>query len=78
LFDDEIVGPRLVRRSAVISLDAALPDLVAARSASDVDELYVRSLLRGSGPTSVSVGLLSTRAGEWRVSADEELLSALR
>ena len=78
LLDDEIVGPRLVRRSAVVTLDAALPDLVTARNASDVDELYVRSLLRGSGPTSVSVGLLSTRGGEWRVSADEELLSALR
>jgi beta-glucosidase/6-phospho-beta-glucosidase/beta-galactosidase len=78
LRDDEIVGPRLVRRSAVISLDAALPDLVAARHASGADELYVRSLLRGSGPTSVSVGLLSNRGGEWRVSADEELLSALR
>jgi beta-glucosidase/6-phospho-beta-glucosidase/beta-galactosidase len=78
LLDDESVGPRLVRRSAVISLDASSSDLASARNASDVDELYVRSLLRGTGPTSVGVGLLSTRAGEWRVSADEELLSVLR
>ncbi len=78
LVEDVIVGPRLVRRSAVISLDATPLELMAARNASDVDELYVRSLLRGSGPTSVSVGLLSTRGGEWRVSADDELLSALR
>jgi beta-glucosidase/6-phospho-beta-glucosidase/beta-galactosidase len=78
LLADDIVGPRLVGRSAVISLDAAPQDLVAARHASDIDELYVRSLLRGTGPTSVSVGLLSNRGGEWRVSADKELLSALR
>jgi beta-glucosidase/6-phospho-beta-glucosidase/beta-galactosidase len=78
LLEDDIVGPRLVRRSAVVSLDAAPQDLVTAREASDVDELYVRSLLRGSGPTSVSAGLLSNRGGEWRVSAEEELLSALR
>jgi len=78
LRDDVDVGPRLVRASSVISLDAALPDLATARNASDVDELYVRSLLRGSGPTAVSEGLLSIRGGEWRVSADEELLGALR
>ena len=78
LLDDDIVGPRLVRRSAVVSLDAAPQDLAAARNASDIDELYVRSLLRGSGPTSAGMGLLSNRGGEWRVSADDELLSALR
>src|ERR1700677_2717592 len=78
LLNDEVVGPRLVRRSAAVSLDAAPEDLDRARHASDVDELYVRSLLRGSGPTSVSAGLLAHRDGEWRVSASQELLSALR
>jgi beta-glucosidase len=78
LSHDEVVGPRLVRRSAAISLDAAPEDLARARSASELDELYVRSLLRGSGPTSVNAGLLAYRGGEWRVSAGEELLSALR
>jgi beta-glucosidase/6-phospho-beta-glucosidase/beta-galactosidase len=78
LLDDAVVAPRLVGRNAVISLDSTPLELLAARNASDVDELYVRSLLRGSGPTSVSVGLLSNRGGEWRVSADEELLGALR
>jgi beta-glucosidase/6-phospho-beta-glucosidase/beta-galactosidase len=78
LANDDVVGPRLVGRSAAVSLDAAPEDLVNARQASDVDELYVRSLLRGSGPTSVSVGLLAYRDGEWRVSASEESLGALR
>ncbi len=78
LLDDDMVGPRLVARSAVLNLDASTQSIVAARHTPDVDELYVRSLLRGSGPTSVSTGLLSHRAGEWRVSADDELLSALR
>jgi len=75
---DEIVGPRLVRSSAVTSLDVAPEDIVATRRSLAVDELYVRSLLRGSGPTSASAGLLALRGDEWRVNATEELLSALR
>jgi beta-glucosidase/6-phospho-beta-glucosidase/beta-galactosidase len=78
LRNDDVVGPRLVRRSAAVSLEASIDELTIARNATDVDELYVRSLLRGSGPTSVKVGLLAARGGEWRVSASEELLSALR
>lgn len=75
---DEIVGPRLVRSSAVTSLDVAPEDLIEARRVLDVEEIYVRSLLRGSGPTSTSTGLLALHGNEWRVNAPEELLSALR
>jgi len=75
---DDVVGPRLVQSSAVTSLDAAPEDLTAARETSNVDELYVRSLLRGSGPTAVTVGLLVKHANEWRVGAQSDLLSALR
>ncbi|MHB8379810.1 MAG: family 1 glycosylhydrolase [Acidimicrobiales bacterium] len=75
---DEIVGPRLVRSSAVTSLDVAPDDFVETRRSLDVDELYVRSLLRGSGPTSTGAGLLALHGDEWRVNAPEELLSALR
>jgi len=78
LGDDGIVGPRLVRSSAVASLDDAPEDLIETRRSLDVEEIYVRSLLRGSGPTSAGAGLLALHGHEWRVSAPEELLSALR
>jgi len=75
---DDVVGPRLVTSWAVMSLDVAPDDLVNARNSLDVDELYVRSLLRGSCPTSVAQGLLVQHGNEWRVGARAELLSALR
>jgi beta-glucosidase/6-phospho-beta-glucosidase/beta-galactosidase len=75
---DDIVGPRLVNSSAVTSLDVEPDDLVESRTDLDVDEIYVRSLLRGSGPTRSPAGLLALHGNVWRVSAPEELLSALR
>ncbi len=78
LKSDDVVGPRLVESSAVIGLDVAPDDLVVARQTLGVEELYVRSLLRGSGPTGVAQGLLVQYGREWRVDASEDLLSALR
>jgi beta-glucosidase/6-phospho-beta-glucosidase/beta-galactosidase len=75
---DEIVGPRLVKSSAVVSLNVAPDDIAIARNSLDVDALYLRSLLRGSGPTGVTQGLLVHHGDEWRVGADEDLLGALR
>jgi len=77
LRSDPVVGPRLVRSSAVVSLSGAPEELVEARNTLEVDELYVRSLLRGSGPTCVREGLLVQRGDEWRVGVSGELLSAL-
>jgi beta-glucosidase/6-phospho-beta-glucosidase/beta-galactosidase len=74
---DPKVGPRLVSSSATFDLSSAPEDLVAARNAPNVDELYVRSLLRGSGPTSASEGLLVQRGDQWCVGASPDLLSAL-
>jgi beta-glucosidase len=78
LSGDPVVGPRLVKTSSVMTLDVAPDELVRARHSLDVDELYVRSLLRGSGPTAVAQGLLVQHGERWRVGAPEELLSALR
>jgi beta-glucosidase/6-phospho-beta-glucosidase/beta-galactosidase len=78
LREDDVVGAKLVASSAVTTLDLAPEDLADARSSLDVSELYVRSLIRGTGPTSVSAGLLVQHANQWRVSASEELLGALR
>jgi beta-glucosidase/6-phospho-beta-glucosidase/beta-galactosidase len=78
LREDDVVGAKLVTSSTVVSLDSAPEDLLAARDAFVGSEIYVRSLLRGAGPTSVSAGLLVRSGDQWRVSASDELLSALR
>lgn len=78
LREDDVVGARLVTSSMVVSLDNGPEDLLTARSSPPGVEIYVRSLLRGAGPTSVSTGLLVQSGGHWRVGASEELLSALR
>jgi beta-glucosidase/6-phospho-beta-glucosidase/beta-galactosidase len=75
---DDVVGARLVTSSAVTTLDVAVEDLLEARRSLDVDEIYVRSLLRGSGPTSVARGLLVQHGSEWRINAPDELLEAFR
>ncbi|HEY5265574.1 MAG TPA: family 1 glycosylhydrolase [Acidimicrobiales bacterium] len=77
LRSDAVVGLRLVQSSVVMSLSGAPEELIEARNSLDVDELYVRSLLRGSGPTCVREGLLVQRGDEWRVGVSGELLSAL-
>jgi beta-glucosidase/6-phospho-beta-glucosidase/beta-galactosidase len=74
---DDVVGPRLVAKSAETTLDIAAEDLAQAKATLDVDEYYVRSLLRGSGPTALAMGFLVHRGDEWRVNAPEDLLSAL-
>lgn len=78
LRDDQIVGPRLVSSSAVTTLEVAAEDLREARHSLEVDEIYVRSLLRGSGPTALSEGLLVQHGTTWRVNASSELLDAFR
>jgi beta-glucosidase/6-phospho-beta-glucosidase/beta-galactosidase len=78
LREDEVVGPKLITASTVVGLDVAPEDLIAARRSSSGSEIYVRSLVRGTGPTSASAGLLVHDGNDWRVSASEELLGALR
>ena len=75
---DTTVGPRLVTTSVTFHLDVAPDVLLDARERDGVEEIHVRSLLRGSGPTSCATGLLVRRDGRWGVQAPEELLVALR
>jgi beta-glucosidase/6-phospho-beta-glucosidase/beta-galactosidase len=77
LREDDVVGAKLVTSSEVMMLDVAPEEILAARSSLGASEIYLRSLLRGAGPTSVSEGLLVQRGDSWHVSASEELLSAL-
>jgi hypothetical protein len=76
---DPFVGPRLVRSWRELSLDQ--PTSVIAdqrRSGEHLDELHVRSLVAGAGPTAGAVGLATRRDGVWSLSAPEALLRVLR
>lgn len=74
---DDVVGSKIVASSTVVRLDIDPEELVMTRSTFDGSEIYVRSLLPGSGPTRVAAGLLVQHGDRWRVNASEELLSAL-
>jgi beta-glucosidase/6-phospho-beta-glucosidase/beta-galactosidase len=75
LWDDALVGPRIVATSASVRVDQSVGE-VSAALATECDELYVRSLVRGHGP-SASAGLLAKRSDGWRVEATDELLDVL-
>jgi len=75
LWDDPVVGPKIVATSAVVRVDRPLADIKAALEI-PCDELYVRSLLGGHGP-SAGAGLVAKHAEGWRVDAPEELLDVL-
>lgn len=75
---DAVVGARLVPSFTVTTVDAAPEDLLAVRHSFEGSEIYVRSLVRGAGPTRANAGLLVRHGDQWRISASEELLSALR
>ena len=76
LRDDALVGPKIVRSSASVRVDQARSAIETALD-SACDEVYVRSLVRGHGP-SASAGLLKKHGDGWRVDAPAELLDALR
>jgi beta-glucosidase/6-phospho-beta-glucosidase/beta-galactosidase len=76
LWDDLVVGPKVVATSASVSIDQSLADITAALAV-PCDELYVRSLVRGHGP-SAKAGLLVKRTDGWRIDAPEGLLDVLR
>ena len=76
LWNDPLVGPKIVATSASVSVDQPIERIRGALE-TECDELYVRSLVRGHGP-SASAGLLVKRSDAWRVEASEDLLDVLR
>ncbi len=76
LGNDPLVGPKIVATSASVRVEQPMADIRAALE-TECDELYVRSLVGGHGP-SASAGLLVKRSDAWRVEASEELLDVLR
>lgn len=75
---DPAVGPKMVGATHTLGLELS-PDRIARErsNAENCEEIYVRSLVKGFGPTSGPGGLLARRGDEWVVSATPELLSAL-
>jgi hypothetical protein len=79
LVADPLVGPKIVASTRTISLARPASDVGASlRDDNDVDEVYLRSLVKGHGPTQSPFGLLVKRESRWCVDASEELLEALR
>ncbi len=76
LTNDALVGQRLVRSSR--SVEVASSELLDVAHLGNCDQLFVRSLVRGVGPTAARAGLLSKHEGHWRVSAAPEMLEVLR
>ncbi len=77
--EDPIVGPRIVGSSRTLSLARPAHDVAASlRDAPHLDEVYLRSQVKGRGPTQSPFGLLAKGSDGWRVIAPEELLDALR
>jgi beta-glucosidase/6-phospho-beta-glucosidase/beta-galactosidase len=78
LREDPFVGARMLSDTMVISLDRSSDEVLARRArAADCEEIYVRSLVKGTGPTCAPAGLLVKHSGQWSVSASAELLGAL-
>ncbi len=73
----EVVGPRLVTHYATLSLDQSFEEFARVASTPHLEEIYVRALVRGSGPTAAPAGLLERRDDGWVASASSELLVAL-
>jgi hypothetical protein len=59
-----------------VRVDQPIAQLKTALN-TDCDEMYVRSLVRGHGP-SASAGLVVKDADGWRVNASDELLDVIR
>jgi beta-glucosidase/6-phospho-beta-glucosidase/beta-galactosidase len=78
LREDPTVGPRLVGATRTISLDLAAEEIARQRAAAHCQEIYVRALVKGSGPSAAPAGLLERRDGRWAVAAPAPLLDALR
>lgn len=67
LAGDPRLGARVVARVERVDAGAALP-------AGGADEVHVRSLVRGAGPTAARAGVLERREGRWVVADRARLL----
>jgi len=79
LLADEVVGPKMVGATATISLDLTRDEGASTRTATtDCEEVYVRTLVRGRGPSAGPPGLIERNENGWSPSNFAKLLGALR
>ncbi|MDE3008774.1 MAG: hypothetical protein KGI14_07070 [Acidobacteriota bacterium] len=69
---------KMVRAYRALDADGSAAQLRAARADASLDEVHLRSLVRGVGPTAAKAGLLARDGASWRVEASEELVLAWR
>ncbi|MDE3223604.1 MAG: hypothetical protein KGL79_09235, partial [Acidobacteriota bacterium] len=69
---------KMVRAFHSLDADGPAAQLRAARADASLDEVHLRSLVRGVGPTAAKAGLLARDGASWRVEASEELVLAWR
>jgi hypothetical protein len=74
LGDDPLVGPYVRMNTRTIDLDA---NALEGALGSDVEEIHVRALVKGKGPTSAKNGLLVKHGGAWGVAPEPEFLALL-
>lgn len=76
LREDPLVGPKIIDSTCSVSVGSDL-STIKARFESDCDQVYVRSLLGGHGPSKCA-GLLLKSAQGWRLPTSAALLEVLR
>lgn len=69
---------KMVRSYRALDADVSAATLRDARADESIDEVHLRSLVRGVGPTAARAGLLVRDAEGWRVSAADALVLAWR
>ncbi len=76
---DTTLRDKVVTSSRTLSLTGTPAGIAAARAAAnDCAELYVRTLVKGTGPTSADAGLFERRDATWHRAVSDELLNVLR
>ena len=79
LASDHLVGPRLVLASRTVEVGGDVEDFADALAAGEaLEEIHLRSLVRGRGPSAASGALLVRHEGVWQHSPASELLRILR
>jgi beta-glucosidase/6-phospho-beta-glucosidase/beta-galactosidase len=76
---DDVVGPKMVGDTQTFALGLSPEEIEWARASSkDCEEIYVRSLVKGHGPTAAATALLERHDNEWSVSTTSQSLRAWR
>ncbi len=71
----DLAPEKVVGSFRVLGLGDDLGTIKEVRGEESIDEVHLRSLVRGAGPGASPTGLLARRNGKWRVTNEELLLA---